>query len=244
MEGEFYKKVSYSGEDIHPAISIDNDGWSATDGFEIRKFRGRRPHPPRLLRVDDESEFNEMNFQLRVSSLNCAQPGLDWGIGCFGNPTKLVETGKGELTGLYASDFHEVRTAKELFEGNYVWTDDEWIHFQRLNQRDGEPKTELDLIDFHEEQQVSETELDEEPVQRFTSGAEEFLESLDNLESAPEGGSETRAIPASIDNEEHNPRSAFQGCSRFRDWIDEADFVEANAKMPKGTRYYNTPHKD
>ncbi|XXG95618.1 hypothetical protein Hte_001886 [Hypoxylon texense] len=59
-----------------------------------------------------------------------------------------------------------------------------------------------------------------------------FLAKLDDLESArPAEENEAQNVTSSVVSTRARP-------SVFNDWIDEADFMEANATMPQGTRYY------
>lgn len=58
-------------------------------------------------------------------------PTFDLGLGCFGHPSKVVDTGRGELSAgtLWWTDYYQIKTAQELFEGKQVWGDNEWIDF-------------------------------------------------------------------------------------------------------------------
>ncbi|KAI1410507.1 hypothetical protein F5Y13DRAFT_192372 [Hypoxylon sp. FL1857] len=238
MDTTWMKVVNFSGEDIDPVVSVDNQGWSTSgEDLKTRKFQGRRANVPKPLFFDQTSVFEESNFELRVTR-NSFQPAFDCGLGCFGNPTKLVETGKEELVNLYWVDFNEIRTAKELFDGRQVWKGvDNWIHFVRLTQRYKEAKTEEELIKFHQPEQPTKKEAEQPLARPQTREGKDFLTELDNMESAqPEAGSEARKSPKPVEQEVAQPRWQLRG---FRDWIEEADFIESHANMPSGTRYYN-----
>ncbi|KAI0829140.1 hypothetical protein F5Y06DRAFT_308280 [Hypoxylon sp. FL0890] len=232
-EDDWMKLVDFSGDDIEPVVSVDNQGWSTSeDNLKIQKFQGRRVNAPKPLVLDESFVLVETNVQHRLT-MNGAQPVFDWGLGCFGNPSKIVDTGKEELVWLFWKEFNEIRTAKELFDGRQVWKrgDDDWIHFIRVYQKDEE-----DLIAFHQAQQVSQTESEQAPVRPHTTEAEEFLAELSVMESARSGAeSEEKKVPKSIEQEAGDRTWKLKN---FRDWIEEADFVEANASMPSGTRYY------
>ena len=59
-----------------------------------------------------------------------------------------------------------------------------------------------------------------------------ILAMLDNMESArPEAGSEARTISTSVGYHRWVLRN-------FKDWIEEAEFIEANVSAPRGSRYY------
>lgn len=66
------------------------------------------------------------DIRIRLSS-----PIFDLGLGCFGHPSKVVDTGRGELTvgPLWWTDYYQIKVAQELFEGKQVWGDEEWIDF-------------------------------------------------------------------------------------------------------------------
>ncbi|KAI2627086.1 hypothetical protein GGS26DRAFT_592703 [Hypomontagnella submonticulosa] len=228
-EGRY--KITNECKDVYPEVNLDNQGWAVVGNFEVRKFRGRRAHAPKPLFDGGNVKFHEINFRRSriVSTITLAQPGFDWGLGCFGNPTKVVETGKGELNDLHWSDFHEVRISKELAEGHEVWGRgiDDWLMFQRSTQRNEELKTEQELIDFHEEQQLYQEESYQGPVRRHSSDTKRFLNELRNLESAhPKVQDEEVVVPAIEKGENKNPAWVLRG---FGDWIDEADFVESHA---------------
>ncbi|KAI1387698.1 uncharacterized protein F4822DRAFT_430445 [Hypoxylon trugodes] len=149
-----YKVTRYRGEDAHPEVNFDNEGWSKDEDLKFDEFRGRRSHAPDPLPLND-TVFEDEIFPLRTT-INADHPVFDWGLGCFGNSTKLVDTGKEELVDLYWTDFHEIRTAKELMNGNQVWNDDDWIRYKRVYQREEEDKSVSELIQFHEREKADE----------------------------------------------------------------------------------------
>ncbi|KAI1141674.1 hypothetical protein F5Y05DRAFT_423387 [Hypoxylon sp. FL0543] len=233
------KLVDFSGEDIDLVVNVDNQGWSTSgENIEVHTFKGRRPHAPKPLVLDETVVLLEANFGLRVT-MDSPRPVFDWGLGCFGNPSKLVETGKEELVGLFWKDFHEIRTAKELFDGHRVFKDgdDDWIHFVRVYQRTSEDKAEEELIAFHQAEQASqsEPESDQTSLRPHTAEAENFLAELVAMESAPLQGETEEHAPNPIEQETGDRTWKLRN---FRDWIEEVDFIEANATMPSGTRYY------
>ncbi|KAI2468673.1 hypothetical protein F4781DRAFT_432197 [Annulohypoxylon bovei var. microspora] len=232
MENFDIKVISYDGEDIQPEIRADNEGWStAVDDLEIRKFEGRRTHVPQPLSIHDAIVVEELSFLHRIT-MNLLHPGFDCGLGCFGNLSKIVETNKEEYDDLYWFDFFEITTAKELFDGDQVWTsDDDWIRFVRSVQKSEEQKTEEELIKFHAVQPESSENIEFVHVRPGTLDADKFLAELDDMELALLG--EARTISTSIEY----PRWVLRS---FRDWIEEADFIEANVSTPSGTRYYTT----
>ncbi|KAI4859053.1 hypothetical protein F4820DRAFT_454262 [Hypoxylon rubiginosum] len=224
------KEVSYDGKDITLDASTDNEGWStAVDSCNVKKFEGRRRNVPNSLPIDREIEFKEGNIPLREA--------------------KVVETGKGETTGLCRSDSHEIKTAKEFSKDKRGFfsrvkrvfrNDDEWIRLQRQSQENAEGKTEQDLKDFHEGKQTVSQVDSHQAAFRDSEGGEgyhvdQFLANLDDLESARPGEeNEAQNVTSSIVST-RGPRRV------FNDWIDETDFMEANATMPQGTRYYSVP---
>ncbi|KAI6091704.1 hypothetical protein F4821DRAFT_226692 [Hypoxylon rubiginosum] len=234
------KKVSYDGKGVEVEASINNQGWPSIDGSNMKKFEGRRKNIPKPLCLDRTSQFTEENILLRESKVSMSQPGFDWGLGCFGNATKIVETGKGETAELAWTDFHEVRTAKEFARDKRGFRDDgEWIHLQRLYQTDAKEKSELDLIDFHRRgEKASQVDSHQAAFQDESNGKYHefrFLADLDNLESArPDEQNEVQNVTSSIVSTTRRPRV-------FMDWIEEADFMEANSTMAQGTRYYSAP---
>ncbi|OTB11141.1 hypothetical protein K445DRAFT_26903 [Daldinia sp. EC12] len=75
----------------------------------------------------------------------------------------------------------------------------------------------------------------------WTSEAREFLEGLDHMESVlPEVRVDEKTISTSTNDEVVN--CVMRKHMRFRDWIEEASFVEANVSAPAGTRYYTVPN--
>ncbi|KAI1100630.1 hypothetical protein F4804DRAFT_348339 [Jackrogersella minutella] len=232
---EFFTEVGrihYDGEGLEPGVSVDNHGWStAVDDLQVRKFKGRRSHAPKSLSINENATFEDTCFPLK-RTISLGQPGLDWGLGCFGNSTKLVDTGKEKLDYLYWTDHHDRITAVELFNGEQIWEgDDDWIHHIRIAQRDKEEKTEEEFLQFY----GSEKEVEDTPTRPGTPEADDFLAGLDSMESAClEEESESRTAPTSLHG---HPRWVLRG---FRDWIEEADFIESNVSSPMGTRYYTS----
>ncbi|KAI0138907.1 hypothetical protein F4776DRAFT_617136 [Hypoxylon sp. NC0597] len=224
METNWLKVVNFSCEDISLVVSVDDQGWSKSgDGLQVRKFQGRRARAPKPLLLNKTSVFEEKNFQLRVT-VNSFQPTFDWGLGCFGNSTKLVETGKDELVNLHWTDFNEIRTAKELFDGRQVWDGDEyWIRLVRLTQRGKDGKTEKELIQFHQAQRETKANQERPPLRSHRIKSEEFFQELVDMESGrSETGNEARNILKL-------EKSSKWQLKYFRDWIEEADFVESHA---------------
>ncbi|KAI0386302.1 hypothetical protein F5Y04DRAFT_275910 [Hypomontagnella monticulosa] len=222
-----YKEVTNECKDVSLDLNVDDQGWAAVDDLKVSKFQGRRARVPKPLLDGGNVKFHEINFRKSriVSKVTLAQPGFDWGLGCFGNPTKLIETGKGELDRLHWVDFHEVRISKELAEGHEVWERgyDDWLIFQRSTQKNTEVKTEQELIDFHENQQAFQTDSDQEPSRRNSEDTVRFLTQLGNLEAAhPKVQAEEVTIQ---DPAERKGTWAFLGAE---DWIEEADFEETN----------------
>ncbi|KAI1205513.1 uncharacterized protein F4807DRAFT_464600 [Annulohypoxylon truncatum] len=215
MENPDIKTVSHDGKDI------------------LLEFQGRRSHIPQPLSINDTTVVEELGFPYKPS-MKLSQPGFDWGLGCFGNLSKIIGTSKNEYDDLYWFDFFEINTAKQLFDGSQVWDDDDaWIRFVRSTQRVEEPKTEEQLIKFNATQPESSDEVEPVQVRPRTSDADRFLAMLDNMESALEVGNEARNISTSVEY----PRWVLRN---FRDWIEEADFIEANISAPSGSRYYTT----
>ncbi|KAI2609964.1 uncharacterized protein GGS25DRAFT_520768 [Hypoxylon fragiforme] len=234
MENKKSKEVSFGGKDIQPVTNVDNQGWSTTaKPLDIKKFQGHRAHAPEPLSISDE-ELEESNFPQRVTKVSLSDPAFDYGLGCFGNPTKLVETGKQELGDLFWTDFHELRTAEELREEERVWkSEEDWIRFQRLAQKNAEPKTEEELRQFWGSLRGLEKKSYAAPIRPGALEAKDFLAKLDDMEAAH---SEDRTVPSTTRDHE-NPRLSRQN---FRDWMEAADFIENNASSSSGTRYYKT----
>ncbi|KAI1763398.1 hypothetical protein GGR53DRAFT_467434 [Hypoxylon sp. FL1150] len=234
------KVVSYDGKGVELDVSVENGGWASADNLNIPHFEDHRRNAPEPLRLNPADKITEENILLRVSKVRMSQPGVDWGLGCFGNATRVVETGKGEMAGLAWTDFHEVRTAKEFARDKRGFrNDDEWIRLQRLYQQGAQDKTELDLLDFHRgAEKVSQVDSHQAAFRDESSARyyeDRFLASLDDLESARPGeGSEVQNVTSLIVSPRRQNRV-------FGDWIEEADFMEANATMPQGTRYYSVP---
>ncbi|OTB00897.1 hypothetical protein M426DRAFT_26126 [Hypoxylon sp. CI-4A] len=249
------KVICFGGEIMEPVANIDNQGWSTTDGdMKPKSFHGRRARAPEPLIIDELDVFVDRSFEL-TETMSIQQPGFDWGLGCFGNPTKLVETGKGELQNLVPSDMAEVSAAKELFDGRQTWGDDEWIAFQRATQVDYEVKTEEELIEFHETEVEDEDDVDlelasehlrfpgeyeeelEEYEEYLEQSADEFLAELDDMEAGDYEWDVSSILSSESDDDEDGEGAMLT----FDDWIAEADFLEKSANMPKSTRYYKTP---
>ncbi|KAI1086977.1 hypothetical protein F5B19DRAFT_477173 [Rostrohypoxylon terebratum] len=231
LESLDIKTVHYDDQDVELEVSIDNEGWSASDDLEVSKFQSHQAQVPQPLSIHDVVVVEELSFLHRLT-MKLSHPGLDCGLGCFGNLSKITETGKKECDDLYWFDFHEILAARELFDRIQIWDDDEWIDFIRLTQTDGVMKTEEQLVEFH----AAEVEIPEDVEYVHTrphnSDADRFLAILDDMESALEEEEyESRTIPTSI----KYPRWILR---RFRDWIEEADFIEANVTAPSGSRYY------
>ncbi|KAI0113020.1 hypothetical protein F4814DRAFT_449468 [Daldinia grandis] len=231
------KAIPYA-ESFRLISYIDNQGWSTLGrSIKAREFQGRRDHSPKPLVIEHDVELKEMNFPRRFTKIRLSLSGFDSGLGCFANPSKLVETGRGELDGLYRANLCEIKAAMELIEGSKVWEDEDWIDFQRGFQKFKEPKTEGDLIAFHETRSDREGELSEFTFRPCFPEANEFLTGLDDMESALSGvGFDSKTIPAFIKDEDRENVRQHGG---FEDWIEEADFVEANASVPAGTWYYS-----
>ncbi|KAI0002636.1 hypothetical protein F4779DRAFT_603628 [Xylariaceae sp. FL0662B] len=218
MEGITNKEVSYNGENLTPAVVIDNDGWSTKqDELQILIFEGRRAHIPAPLSINTHANFKERNFSFITSKVTTQTPAFDWGLGCFGHANKIVETGKQEL-----SEYHDLKTtAYNVFDGAQVWTDADWIHFQQ--QTKGENAKPAAAIDH-------------EPLLEIRNSQEQFFSDLDKLEAARPEKVDHRKKQ---DGDDFPTRSTWQ-LKGFDSWIDEADFVEAMASAPSGTRYYNS----
>ncbi|KAI1651225.1 uncharacterized protein F4817DRAFT_366771 [Daldinia loculata] len=189
------RKVIPYGESLRLIPCIDNQGWSTLEeSIKARKFQGRRDHAPNPLVIEFNSEFKGINFPQRLTKICLSPPGFDSGLDCFGNPSTLVEAGKGELDDLYGADLYETRSDREA-----------------------------ELSGFTSRPCFPE--------------AKEFLAGLDDMESALlDVGFDSKTIPASIKDED---RDYVRRHGDFEDWIEEADFVEANASVPEGTWYYS-----
>ncbi|KAI0888292.1 uncharacterized protein GGS22DRAFT_185671 [Annulohypoxylon maeteangense] len=234
MENLDINKVNYDGEEIRLEVSVNNEGLpKAADDLKVRKFHGHRKHAPPPLIIDDTVVIEELSFLHRLS-MKLSRPGFDWGIGCFGNLSKIVETGKNECGDLYWFDLVEIITAKELFEGKQTWdNDDAWIIFVRSAQEKEDRKSEVELAKFHGVELENEKEGEQIHVRPRNSDADRFLAMLDDMEAAFQEGVEARTIPTSVEY----PRWV---ALNFRDWIEEADFIEANVTAPGGSRYYTS----
>ncbi|KAI8963221.1 hypothetical protein F5Y11DRAFT_163670 [Daldinia sp. FL1419] len=231
------KKISNSGGNLCCILNTDNQGWSMPEeAIRPRKFQGQRGRAPKPLITQHQGELKEENFPRRRTKMNLSLPGFDSGLGCFGNPSKLVETGKGELVDLYWADSYEIDAATKLTGEKVFWENEDWIDFQCLFQKYKEPKSEYELILFHEAQTDSGIEPSGPTSRPSSPEADEFLAGLDDMESAFSGAvQDERTMPASTKKEDG---SCVRWYEDFGDWIEEAGFVEANLSMPMGTRYY------
>ncbi|KAI0178657.1 hypothetical protein GGR52DRAFT_569566 [Hypoxylon sp. FL1284] len=238
------KEVSYEGKGICLEVGTANEGWAELgESLAFPKFAGRRANAPAPLENHSSGlAFHEENIRFQQIKVSLAQPGFDWGLGCFGHAHRLVETGRGEIAYIHLTDANELRMAEEFArDGRGFRDDDHWIRFQRLFREDAKLRTEQDLVNFHRAaQMVSQVDSHQAAFQQGGEEDEEeryvnsFFANLDELESARSGEEDeeqngelpvasTRALPVGL-----------------RDWIDEAGFVEANADMPQGTRYYKS----
>ncbi|KAI2628562.1 hypothetical protein GGR54DRAFT_350584 [Hypoxylon sp. NC1633] len=218
------QKFSFYGEDIELVVETDEQVSTTNKDIKVRRFQGRRAHAPDLLAIDN-AEIKEGNFERRYCISNLARPASDWGLGCFGHSTKLVDTGKGETTELFWTDFHETKTGVDLFEGLQSWKgDEEWIRLQRLTQKNAQDKTEQDLIDFHQAQQaiLRQPRRDINRSGRSETGGPE------------EGRNDTGTQPV-LDGDRIRPVNLDTGglwvLHNFEDWIEETDFIESHASL-------------
>ncbi|KAI1458707.1 hypothetical protein F4805DRAFT_456421 [Annulohypoxylon moriforme] len=231
MENLDINNINYDDEHTQLEVSINNEGWNtAADDLKDRRFQGRRTRVPESLCIDDTVVVEELSFLHRLS-MKLSRPGFDWGLGSFGNLSKIVETGKNEYRDLHWFDLLEIQTVKELFDGDQVWDDDAWIRFIRSAQQSEEPKSEEELLQFHIDQLDSMKEVEHVHTRPRNSDADRFLAVLDKMEAAFQEGIEARTIPTSVEY----PRWVLRN---FRDWIEEAEFIEANVSAPSGSRYY------
>ncbi|KAI1078863.1 hypothetical protein F5B20DRAFT_581895 [Whalleya microplaca] len=218
MEAIHGKDVSYSGEGLSAVVTVDSSGWSTKQGMlQILKFEGRRSHAPPPLSLHMNANFMERNIPF-IACKVVATPAYDCGLGCFGNANKIVDTGKQELSDLQSIDCQGVATSFELFAGVKVWADDDWIHFQRQTQN--EPEMPGGWIDHR-------------PLVEIRRSQVNFFSSLDELEAA-------RPKQEDLDSQNSPKPGSTWKLKNFDSWIDEADFVEANASAPAGTRYYGS----
>ncbi|KAI1440894.1 hypothetical protein F5Y02DRAFT_431663 [Annulohypoxylon stygium] len=224
------KTVYYDEQDVELEVSIEDEGWSTVDDLEVSTFHDRRAQVPQPLSIHDDTVVEELSFLHRLT-MKLSHPGLDWGLGCFGNLSKITETGKKEYDDLYWFDLLEILTAKELFDGTKTWDDDDWIDFILSTQKHGELKTEEQLAEFHKPLTEIPEDVEHVHSRPCNPDSDRFLAILDNMESAVDEKYEERTISTWAEY----PRWILRN---FRDWIEEADFIEANVTAPSGSRYY------
>lgn len=184
--------------------------------------------------------------------LNLSNPTFDLGLGCFGSPSRVVETGRGELANgpLWWTDYRQIRTAQELFDGK-VWGDDEWIDFQMKGalEEEGESSTDVSSVSDEEDKEPPSSfdipiETDYRETVNCSPGSRDLLATLDVLEAArPKCGKKQITIPG--DREGIWDQMSFQcATSKPDNWVDEVEALESSASMPEGTRYYQVNDAD
>ncbi|KAI3320324.1 hypothetical protein HD806DRAFT_547514 [Xylariaceae sp. AK1471] len=219
--------ITYGGEGIQLQVIVDNAGWSSLKPVLGFSSRSSRTHTPTPLDLPRTGYITEAMGTLKAVKIRLSTPTFDVGLGCFGNPSKLVETGRGELDRLWWADHKQLKVAQELIDGRRIWGDEEWIDFQ-LEAREEEDSSDSD---------VSNT-LERSVYQRRTLGGQDLLEELDDLEAArPTVEKRQISIPGNREGIWEQPDFG-ASTQQFDDWVDEVAALEALASMPEGTRYY------
>lgn len=253
--------LTYDGEGTCLNLEVENEGWSTlkpASGFASARYtQSQSPFSLRLTRthtgflVDDLGTFKDVR-------VNLSNPTFDLGLGCFGNPSRVVETGRGELVNetLWWTDYSQIRTAQELFNGK-VWGDDEWINFQMEgafkevddSSTDGEYSTDASGMSDEEDKGPPPsfdipTETDYRESGNRSPGSRDLLAALDVLEAArPKSREKQITIPGNREGIWDQPN--FQCVtSKPGDWVDEAEALESSASMPEGTKYYQVHDAD
>ncbi|KAI1821306.1 hypothetical protein F4861DRAFT_475877 [Xylaria intraflava] len=230
--GESHREViSYDGEGLYVQVIRENEGWSILKPILSFSSVPSRAHRPASLRPSRTGvvieDMGYLNVKLRLSA-----PTFDLGLGCFGHPSKIVDTGRGEANRdmLQWTDSYQIKMAWDLFSGKAIWSDDEWIDFQ--------------LGGSHGEYDASCTDVLDEgayPIlENRISGGQDLLEELDGLEAArPKQKNRRITIPGNREDIWEQPTfSTVVVKQHFEDWIDEVADLEASVSMPEGTRYY------
>ncbi|KAI2628275.1 hypothetical protein GGS21DRAFT_528515 [Xylaria nigripes] len=208
---------SDNGEASYIHTIIENEGWSALQpilGFSSSTASSRARCPPSLSlqRTEVVTEDMKSPSDLRPG---VSAPAFDHGLGCFGYPYKVVETGQSEpmSDSLCRADTSQIKTTQELFDGKGTWGDD----CSSPMLEEGECPVWEDRI----------------------YGGQDLLEELDDLEAARPKQEKEIVIPGNRDDiwERPNLRTVNQD-QLFGDWIDEVAALEASVSMPQGTRYY------
>ncbi|KAI1129723.1 hypothetical protein F5Y10DRAFT_237848 [Nemania abortiva] len=133
MSGSLEQAITYNGEGIGLQVNVENvrsDLKPIIGFFSSRSARGYLR--PLLVRGPHTGVVVEDMGTLKDVKLSLSNPSFDLGLGGFGHPSKVVDTGRGELTTgpLWFTDYCQIKIAQELFEGKRVWGDAEWIDFQ------------------------------------------------------------------------------------------------------------------
>jgi hypothetical protein len=177
---------------------------------------------------------------LSADKIKLFAPSFDLGLGCFGHPSKLVETGRGELDRLWWADHEQIKAAQEPIDGRETWGDEEWIDFL-LGARAEEDSSDSDVPNT----------LEHSVYQRRILGGQDHLEELDDLEAArPKVDEREISIPGNREGiwdqlDFSVPSSSSrQQHEQFDNWMDEVAALEASVSMPEGTRYYKVNDRE
>ncbi|KAI1118216.1 hypothetical protein F5Y14DRAFT_447097 [Nemania sp. NC0429] len=101
MANSFSRLITYDGDNIDLQVVIDNEGWSDLKPvLGYSSLRSSRCPRPLTIQVPSEGVITEdmVTFKFKQVQIRLSSPTFDLGLGCFGHPTKIVETGRGELT--------------------------------------------------------------------------------------------------------------------------------------------------
>ncbi|KAI1160675.1 hypothetical protein F5B18DRAFT_631767 [Nemania serpens] len=91
--------IIYDGEGLSLQVIVDNQGW--LDPKSVLGFRSSgspRKRRPLTIQVLRTGAITEDMGTLKDVRIRLSSPAFDLGLGCFGHPSKVVDTGHGELT--------------------------------------------------------------------------------------------------------------------------------------------------
>jgi hypothetical protein len=233
----FVQVITYDGEGLKPEVTVEDAGWSKTLkpvlGFSTSRSL-RRASCPAPVKIALTGEMIENVGALKAVKVRLPLPTFDLGLGCFGCPSKLINTGRGEHDGLWLADALQLEVAQKLFEGKMTWSDDEWVDFQLQAWLEEES---TNSSTSHSDVSTSTYAASSTPSRTF--GCKELLEELDDLEAA-------RSDPGEQENSTSREGAWRSGSQisrqsppeAFDNWIDAIAALEESVSMPAGTRYY------
>lgn len=98
MASSIEQVITYDGEGLKPEVTVENAGWSTNlkpvISFSTSKSR-RRASYPAPVKIARTGEMIENVGALKAVKVRLPLPTFDLGSGCFGCPSKLVNTGRG-----------------------------------------------------------------------------------------------------------------------------------------------------